>query len=77
MTFNDFQMYFPNSFHTFSKNPRLCVARYCSLRQRLVSRMFPDVSKIRLMNAEQEQVIRTGRRPVKRDDSLKEWIEVL
>jgi hypothetical protein len=23
--------------------------------------MFPDVSKIRLMNAEQEQVIRTGR----------------
>lgn len=35
--------------------------RYCSLRQRLVSRMFPDVSKIRLMNAEQEQVIRTGR----------------
>ena len=35
--------------------------RYCSLRQRLVCRMFPDVSRIRLMNAEQEQVIRSGR----------------
>ncbi|CAL1161882.1 unnamed protein product [Cladocopium goreaui] len=35
--------------------------KYCSLRQRLVSRMFPDVSRIRRLSAEQEQVIRSGR----------------
>lgn len=35
--------------------------KYCSLRQRLVSRLFPNVSRIRRMSAEQEQVIRRGR----------------
>eukprot|EP00438_Fugacium_kawagutii_P003514 Skav224776 [mRNA] locus=scaffold4598:9218:11521:+ [translate_table: standard] len=36
--------------------------KYCSLRQRgLVQRMFPDVSRIRRLSAEQEQVIRSGR----------------
>ncbi|CAE7710896.1 pksN [Symbiodinium necroappetens] len=35
--------------------------RYCSLRQRLVLRMFPGVAKIKNLSAEQEQVIRTGR----------------
>jgi len=35
--------------------------RYCSARQRLVSRMFPGVARIRSLSAEQEQVIRTGR----------------
>lgn len=35
--------------------------KYCSLRQRLVSRMFPDVSRIRRLSAEQELVIRSGR----------------
>eukprot|EP00434_Breviolum_minutum_P038976 symbB.v1.2.034588.t1/scaffold4493.1/size40535/4 len=35
--------------------------KHCSLRQRLVSRMFPDVSRIRRLSAEQELVIRSGR----------------
>eukprot|EP00913_Durusdinium_trenchii_P002833 g2621.t1 len=53
--------------------------KYCSLRQRLVSRLFPNVSRIRRMSAEQEQVIRRGRLALlqmRRDPSFEELSSV-
>ncbi|CAJ1342409.1 unnamed protein product [Effrenium voratum] len=35
--------------------------RYCSLRERLVNRMFSGTARIRQLSSEQEQVIRSGR----------------